>query len=142
MRYVSLVMRLTVQGIDDLCLAFINETSDQWECIDTSLILVEEFNDTIAVIGKTNHFSNFAVLLKGSSNSNGTMAVEEGTNDESVPSWVYIVAVVGGIVVVAIGCIIVSVIIHRKRSKERRDLGLGYRFKATDTEPQSRKGSE
>lgn len=48
------------ENVDDLCLGFVND-DDEWVCEDACL----ESKDNGQLCGKTNHFTNFALLLGG-----------------------------------------------------------------------------
>ncbi|KAM9962313.1 hypothetical protein ACTFIR_005219 [Dictyostelium discoideum] len=157
--------------INNFCLGFINIENNQWECVsinennNNNLILLSSSNDTneIIVKGFTNHFTCFAVLLRGSSdfsnfnpngvkrneNSNGGGSESNQYNNLSFnvsPSIIIgtIFAVIGlAIIVVIIGVIYLSLKKHGswKTMKNVFIERLKYRFSSSSTSSKKNKST-
>jgi len=65
------------EGSEDLCLGFLDETTNppEWKCEDKCL---EENNDNL-LCGETEHFTNFALLLNGG--ASGSSGCESSSED-------------------------------------------------------------
>ena len=99
----------SVTDIDESksCLGFVND-NNEWECQDSCL----SRNDEGELCGKTPHFTNFAILLSGTSNSG---CANESENIAS--NYIVILSIVFVVVAILVSLVIIviSEIIHRKK---------------------------
>jgi len=106
---------LTPQQIDSMCLGVINPTTVQWECRDTNLQSTTSNGKTI-VSGKTNTFSDYALLVNYQQSASGS-----STKSSSNGSTLAIIAgcvAVGAIIIVG-SLIAVMLYLSRKRRREQ-----------------------
>eukprot|EP01118_Nematostelium_gracile_P006343 TRINITY_DN2040_c0_g1_i1.p1 TRINITY_DN2040_c0_g1~~TRINITY_DN2040_c0_g1_i1.p1 ORF type:complete len:266 (-),score=54.87 TRINITY_DN2040_c0_g1_i1:10-807(-) len=115
--FVEISLNIQSSGSTSICLAFINNQT-KWQCVDKNLVISRNKNITMAT-GKTNHFTDFAILFNGNENSSR----EAPPKGESVPPEVgIIVGVIAGVFVM-IGIIAVIVYKRKQLMKEREILG-------------------
>ncbi|KAL6047929.1 hypothetical protein QOT17_021359 [Balamuthia mandrillaris] len=119
-------------SLDDVCLAFINEDAGRWECNPDPLELYayapsdssgDEANRTLGegdgftelmVIGRTNHFSDFAVLLNEGADTDGE-GNDSGGDSELVT--ILAAALVPSAFIIVVVVIAVGYFIIWKRNK-------------------------
>eukprot|EP01133_Synstelium_polycarpum_P009107 gene9107-10679_t len=126
-KYVSIYFtdKMVRGNISNLCLAFINTTSNEWECTDFPLTKTADG----LVEGRTNHFTSFAVLTKFNDYGSENGEKSNKSNDDKKRMIIISCSVVGAILVVAV---IVGFIVNfkiknvslRRWSVHRSDLNL------------------
>eukprot|EP01113_Clastostelium_recurvatum_P022185 TRINITY_DN2640_c1_g2_i1.p1 TRINITY_DN2640_c1_g2~~TRINITY_DN2640_c1_g2_i1.p1 ORF type:complete len:1285 (-),score=154.69 TRINITY_DN2640_c1_g2_i1:20-3385(-) len=52
-----------VSRLKELCLAYVDERTNRWVCVDTNLALVMSTGDDVIVSGYTTHFTSYAILV-------------------------------------------------------------------------------
>jgi len=106
-------------NVDDLCLGYWNEETNEWKCQDECL---DESSDG-TVCGTTDHLTNFALLLDGS--RGGYLDNKCGRNSEyAVFGWLTLAFVIAALVCICFGAIASELSIQRKRrelAKQMKD---------------------
>ena len=102
-----------------MCLAFYDRPTGQWICQDRSVRRETDIFGILYLCGLTNHFTNFAVLLVGNQNGNGS------SDDDQLyftGDWRGDVSVAGGIalILLIVGAIIISVATIRKKYENKK----------------------
>jgi len=106
------------ERVADMCLAFYDRATDSWICQDRSVRRESNSFGILFLCGFTNHFTNFAVLLVGAQNGNGS-------SDDQLyftGDWRGDVSVAGGIalIILIVGAIIISVATIRKKYENKK----------------------
>lgn len=100
-------------SVDDLCLGYIDEEKGQWVCQGTLQVIEEDEDGSVMVVGTTDHFSSFAILL----GENPEEDKEESDDD-------LLIRILIGCAIVAFIAIIVAMVAfelsRRRRNRNRR----------------------
>lgn len=111
-------------NVDDLCLGYLNEQTNQWVCEDKDLEKdEEEEGGYVTLTGRTDHFTSFAVLLgekpRGideDENDEGNGGNIQTRSSEDVGPIIAIVFVILAIIVIVV--VILFVERHRRKKKK------------------------
>eukprot|EP01132_Coremiostelium_polycephalum_P003594 gene3594-4476_t len=109
-----------------LCLGFINTTINTWECVDVGnfpkhMSGLFPIGDDM-VMGYTNHFTSFAILLRSNPDSHG----KHNSGDGVVSKTIIIATVFGAIGAVSLICLISAFYISYKKHGNIRSMRTIY----------------
>ena len=112
------------KSADRPCLSYFDEKEDKWLCQDRCLTSPSKGD---LVCGRTDHLTNFAMLLSGKG-SNDPCSPPSATSN--VLSWVSLAMVCVAIVIVALGAVVAEIRIRYKNFKINVQLTRSQRLAA------------
>lgn len=103
---------------DSLCLGYLDESVSppEWICADKCLDSSDDY-----LCGKTDHFTNFALLLTGLT-SNNKAGDCESPKEDYVLAWISLAFICAAIVIVALSVVVVEYRYSYKKSKVNKRL--------------------
>jgi hypothetical protein len=88
----------------NVCLSFYDEARKKWKCEDECLANVANRS---VLCGQSDHLTNFALLLSGSSGGNGNPCIS--ASQDNTLAWISLGLVAGAILIVALSVIVIEI---------------------------------
>ena len=113
-----------------MCLSFYDERKDKWRCEDKCLTTVaskgtpnDSTQEESLLCGKTDHLTNFALLLTG---SDGEDPCGSGKVNDNTLAWISLGMVGGAVLVIFLSVLALEVRIRRERYQINKKLAACF----------------